>query len=105
MPHNRARLNDEPATTTSPVPRHHHIDRRAAEIAEYGAAAGDADELLSTSEVAEWLGLSTQWLEIGRHRGYGPKWIQLSPRRTRYLRSDVLAWLRSRTYARTSEYA
>lgn len=107
MPHCRARLDDEPATSSPTVPqrRRHHIDRRAAETAAEGAAAGGEDDLLSTSEVAEWLGLSTQWLEIGRTRGYGPRFVRLSPRRTRYLRGDVLAWLRERSHASTAEYA
>jgi predicted DNA-binding transcriptional regulator AlpA len=84
------------------LPARHHLDRRAGQLAEQGA--GDADDLLATDEVAAWLGVSTQFLEIARHRGYGPKFIRLSPRRTRYLRADVIEWLRQRTHACTSEY-
>ena len=58
-----------------PPPIRHHLDRRAADLAQEGAAAGEPDDLLTTTEVAEWLGLSTQWLEIGRSRGYGPKFV------------------------------
>jgi hypothetical protein len=53
-----------------PNPKKHHLDRRAAGIAE--AAVGNADDLLTTGAVASWLGCSPQWLEIGRCRGYAP---------------------------------
>lgn len=82
----------------------HHLDRRAEAIVERGNE-GDADDLLSTAQVAAWLGVSLQFLEIGRHRGYGPKFVRLSPRRVRYRRSDVLTWLKERTHAATNEYA
>jgi hypothetical protein len=66
-------------TTSSPqfsrshfgAPKRHHIDRRA-----YRIVAGDAgadDDLMSTRQVADWLGISTQWLEIGRCKNYGPR--------------------------------
>jgi len=82
----------------------HHLDRRAADLAAEGIAAGGADDLLSTSEVAEWLGLSAAWLEIGRGKNYGPRFVVLSTRRIRYRRADVLAWLAERTYAHTRQY-
>jgi predicted DNA-binding transcriptional regulator AlpA len=87
----------------SAVPKRHHLDRRAAEI--IGVNVGAEDELLTTEALARWLNVSTQWLEIGRHRGYGPKYQKLSTRCVRYMRGDVLAWLRTRTHSRTSEYA
>lgn len=86
------------------VPGRHHLDRRADHLAREGAAAGDTDDLLDTRTVAAWLGVSTQFLEIARHRGYGPRFVRLSTRRTRYKRSDVLDWLRERTHAATAEY-
>ena len=85
-------------------PSRHHLDRRAADLAAEGASAGAADELLTTSDVAEWLGLSTQWLEIGRGKNYGPRFIVLSTRRIRYRRADVLAWLAERTFVHTAQY-
>jgi predicted DNA-binding transcriptional regulator AlpA len=88
-----------------PPPIRHHLDRRAAELAQEGAAAGEADDLLNTSEVAEWLGISLQWLEIGRSKGYGPRFVRLSPRRVRYLRSSVMEWLRERQHQGTAEYS
>ena len=80
----------------------HHIDRRAAAIVEQDTA--DPDALLSTSDTAEWLGVSVQWLEIGRHKGYGPRFLKLSPKVVRYRRADVLAWLTERAHQRTAEY-
>jgi predicted DNA-binding transcriptional regulator AlpA len=84
------------------TPQRHHLDRRAADLAAQGA--GDADDLLSTSEVAEWLAVSHQFLEIARHRGGGPAFIRLGPRRVRYSRQAVRDWLHSRTHASTAEY-
>lgn len=84
-------------------PRTHHLDRRAEPLIAHGA--GDADDLLSTNAVAAWLGVSTQWLEIGRHRGYGPNFCRIGPRRIRYRRADVVAFLRERRHASTAEYA
>jgi predicted DNA-binding transcriptional regulator AlpA len=83
-------------------PRQHHLDRRAADLAE--ALDGPPDDLLKTRFVADWLGVSEQWLEIGRGKNYGPPFVRLSPRRVRYRREDVLAWLKSRTYRSTAGY-
>ena len=80
----------------------HHLDRRATDLAEKGEGA--PDDLLSTIETAIWLGVSTQFLEIGRSKGYGPPFIRIAPRRVRYRREDVLMWLKSRTHRCTSEY-
>ena len=90
-------------STSTARPRKHHLDRRASMLAEIGA--GTADDLLTTRDVAEWLGVSIQFLEIGRHRGYGPKFVRIGPARIRYRRADVLAWLEQRTFASTSQYA
>ena len=98
---------DAPRRRTSDAQHHparHHLDRRAAELAAEGEAAGGADDLLTTSDVAEWLGLSTQWLEIGRGKNYGPRFIVLSTRQIRYRRADVLAWLSERTFVHTAQY-
>jgi hypothetical protein len=81
----------------------HHLDKRAATIV---AAAADEDgrELLSTDEAAAWLGVSTSWLEIGRHKGWGPPFVVLTARMVRYERHMVLTWLRERTHQCTNEY-
>jgi predicted DNA-binding transcriptional regulator AlpA len=91
------------AQHSRPPPRTHHLDKRAADLL---AALGsnDADDLLTTKEVAAWLNVSTQWLEIGRHKKYGPRYVRLSQRCVRYRRGDVLDWLASRTHASTREY-
>lgn len=90
--------------STRPGPRKdtHHIDKRAHLIA--NASKSGADDLLTTIEVAAWIGVSVQFLEIGRGKGYGPRFKKISPRCVRYLRSDVLDWLKSRTHACTAEY-
>ena len=84
------------------VPSKFLIDKRAADVV--ANADGEPDDVLSTKEVAHWLRLSTQWLEIGRCRGYGPRFVRLSPRRVRYRRADILTWLDERTHAATGEY-
>ena len=45
------------------LPKRHHIDRRASKIAT--DIDGDNDALVSTRALADQLGISTQWLEIG----------------------------------------
>ena len=85
-------------------PKRHHIDRRATDLVA-ASSSRDPDDLLSTQQVAGWIGVSEQFLEIGRHRGYGPKFVKVSPRRVRYRRGDVLSWLEQRTHASTAEYA
>lgn len=84
-------------------PKKHHLDRRAHKLLAEGAD-GHPDDLLTTSQTAIWLGTSTQWLEIGRSRGFGPKFIRVSPRKVRYRRRDVLFWLEERTYQSTQDY-
>jgi hypothetical protein len=83
-------------------PKSHHIDRRAHNIVAANVGAGD--ELLDTNATAAWLGVSMQFLEIGRSKGYGPKFTKISPRCVRYRRGDVLRWLRARTHQSTAEY-
>jgi len=91
------------ASTESPeVPGRHHLDRRAEKLA--GENVGAEDDLLSTRKVADWLGVSTQWVEIGRSKKYGPKFVRVGPRVIAYRRGDVLKWLRERTHASTAEY-
>ncbi len=76
--------------------KRHHLDRRAPAI--LAANTGDPDELLSTKQLAHRLGVSEQFLEIGRSRGYGygPDFVRLSPRCIRYRWRDVVAWLEER---------
>jgi hypothetical protein len=91
-----------PIALRTPPPLRHHLDRRAATIAEAGS--GDDDDLLNTMQVASWLGVSTQWIEIGRSKGYGPEFVRCGIRRIRYLRRSVKKWLLARQYASTAGY-
>jgi hypothetical protein len=81
----------------------HHLDKRAAVLA---AVPGSDDELLNTMQTAVWLGVSIQWLEIGRSKNYayGPPFERLGPHTIRYRRDAVRKWLDSRTFNCTSEY-
>jgi hypothetical protein len=82
-------------------PQKFHLDKRAAGLS---TVAGDDDELLDTAAIAAWLGVSTQWLEIGRVRGYGPPFERLAPRVIRYRRGKTRQWLDERSHHCTSEY-
>lgn len=84
-------------------PNRHHLDSRAAELAEL-AERGSPDDLFPTDEAARLIGVSCQFLEIGRTKGYGPRFVRISPRCVRYRRSDILSWLNSRTHSSTAEY-
>ena len=99
--------NRAPRTSADPdaaaeAPRTHHIDKRAAAI--LTATTGTDDDLLTTPETSAWLNCSTQWLEIGRNKGYGPPFERLAPRMIRYQRGAVRKWLEKRSHRSTSEY-
>jgi predicted DNA-binding transcriptional regulator AlpA len=51
-------------------------------------------EWFNTEQAAAYIGFSTEYLEIARHRddGTGPKYIK-HPRAVRYRRSDLDAWM------------
>jgi predicted DNA-binding transcriptional regulator AlpA len=95
-------LDSAPPAPASEVPQRHHLDRRAEPL--IAAGAGADDDLLSTRELATWLGVSEQWCEIARHRGYGPRYVRIGPRRIRYRRADVIIFLQERRHSATSEY-
>jgi hypothetical protein len=83
----------------------HHLDRRALDLIELANKDTD-DELMATLPVAVWLGVSPEWLEIGRSTGrWGPPYLRLSPRRIRYHRGSVKKWLLERAHRSTAEYA
>jgi hypothetical protein len=90
------------APKTFPIPKRHHLDRRADRIAAEGP--GDNDELLTTKQVADWFAVSEEWLEIGRSKGFGPRYKRLGPNLIRYTRGDCRQFLKDRTYASTAEY-
>jgi hypothetical protein len=84
------------------APKRFHLDKRAAEIAT--SNDGSDDELLTTEQISKWFGVSIQWIEIGRLRGYGPPFERLTARCIRYHRGKVRRWLDSRTHLSTAEY-
>jgi hypothetical protein len=84
-----------PSPNPAPLPRTHHLDRYADDLAAH-IARGDPDELLYTPVVARVINTSPTWLEIGRVKGWGPPFVRLSSRVVRYRRRDVVEWLRSR---------
>ena len=61
------------------IPGSLHIDKRAARVLADPMSDGDADELLSTKQVSEWIDYSTQWLEIARNKGTGPRFLRNGP--------------------------
>jgi hypothetical protein len=87
-------------SSVSSIPLNHHLDKRAADLIEEGR--GDPDDLLTTPATADWLQVSTEWLEVGRSKGYGPPYVRLSPTRVRYRRGDVRGWLVDRTVHHSS---
>lgn len=98
----------KPSKPLKPKPRSApvrlHIDRRASKILASADPVTDDDVILDTKTVADWLGVSVQFLEIGRSKGYGPRFVRVSSRRVGYLRRDVRSWLKARTFASTAEY-
>lgn len=82
-----------------------HLTKKAVELADIGKSEGGPDDLLTSEDVAKWIGTSQQFVELGRLKGYGPRYTRLSPRVIRYRRCDVIKWLESRTHASTAEYA
>ncbi len=62
----------------------------------------DRSAYLTTSEAAEYLRLSKQFLEIARHRGDGPPDIKLS-RAVRYHRLSLDQWMLERQRDHTAE--
>jgi predicted DNA-binding transcriptional regulator AlpA len=79
-----------------------HIDKRAASII---AAAPKEEAVFDTKQLAAWLGLSPQFLEIARCKGYGPDYVVISPRVVRYRKSDVIKWLEQRTEILNKQYS
>ena len=61
----------------------------------------NVDPLLSERELCIWLGVSLPSLQRLRSNGAGPRFVKLTRRRIGYRRSDVDAWLATRTTDRT----
>lgn len=53
----------------------------------------EAEQLLTTAEVADLLNVAVGTLRWWRHTGVGPKAFKLGARKVMYRRSDVTDWL------------
>ncbi len=84
--------------------KRHGRERERAAVNEAAAAAALAnmDEVLTTSEAAEYLKCSEQHLEASRVRGDGPPFTRVGSRIIRYRKSAILAWMAAREVASTS---
>lgn len=90
-------------TTPSVRQRRSHIVRNANQRADL--LAGSDDAAFNTAEAAVVCGCSVGYLEGKRCTGGGPPFRRISPRMIRYLKSDLVEWLRTRErHAATSEY-
>jgi hypothetical protein len=90
-------------TLTLPIKR--HFDRRAGQLAEQGQVTGNDDDLLTSQQLADWLGVSLPWVEITRSQGNGPPFVRLNPNNIKYRRDAVVEWLKQREYTSTAQYA
>jgi hypothetical protein len=68
------------------------------------AANFHPEERITTKELATWLGVSEQMLEINRHNGVGPTYERVGPKAIRYRIGTVLTYLKSTQHKSTSEY-
>jgi predicted DNA-binding transcriptional regulator AlpA len=59
--------------------------------------------VLRRPDAARYLGLSVRTLERFATEGSGPRFVRLSASATGYTLEDLDAWLKSRTFASTSE--
>jgi excisionase family DNA binding protein len=64
-----------------------------------------SDRLLNTKQAAEYLGVSSSFLEKDRWRGSRIPFIRLGSRAIRYQMADLQAYIDSQSYQSTSEYA
>jgi hypothetical protein len=85
------------------IPKNHYHDKLAAVLA--GHIEGDDDVVVRTPAAASMLGMSIQWMESGRHYGYGPEFIHIGPRAIGYTLGALRKYLNERSrYRCTSEY-
>lgn len=55
------------------------------------------NKMMTTSEVAEYIGYDRRSVQNMRHRGEGPAYIRLNGRTVRYRREVVESWLEANT--------
>jgi excisionase family DNA binding protein len=78
-------------------------NRRAVTLTPVSHELAVTSGLLCTKEAARLLGVHHNTLCKWRIRGIGPRFIKAGTT-VRYRRSDIEAWLQSRTYENTTEY-
>jgi hypothetical protein len=81
-----------------------HLDRRASSLLQSHVSEGPDDELLTTPQLANWFGTTTQKVEGDRRKGIGPPFVQMAGRDIRYSRGTVRKWLEQRVRQCTAEY-
>ena len=62
-----------------------------------------SDEILDTKGAAAFVKVSDRTLEGFRVKGGGPQFLNPSPKIVRYLKSDLIAWLRDHRRVSTSD--
>ncbi len=67
------------------------------------APKGLEDGLFTPKQAADFLGLTTRFLEMRRYRGDGPKFVRVSASCVRYLPSDLVEWVHERRRSSTSD--
>jgi hypothetical protein len=90
-------------TITPDSERRLHLDKRVESLVA-AAPESTGDDLLTTVQVAGWLGVTPQWVELARAKGYGPPFIRIAPQVIRYKRDVVIEWLKAREHKLVSEY-
>lgn len=67
------------------------------------AKVPDVLALLTTTDAAEFLGVSRRTLEGWRVKGGGPRFVSVSRGMVRYRRTDLESWIEGRVVANTTE--
>jgi hypothetical protein len=91
-------------TSPSKKPRGNlHLDKRADAIFDIGE--GDADDLLTETQMAQWFGVDEKWMKSARQRAVGPPFTCLDGLHTiRYRRGDARTWLKKRSRIHARKY-
>ena len=61
------------------------------------------DRLLGPGEAANYLDMTTRFLEARRSRGGGPKYIRIGANRVKYSLADLREWVSERRRTSTSD--
>jgi len=105
MPKQKSPVKVVVASLPPANPKTFHIDRRADAILSAPASHGDPNDLLTPAQVAQWFGVSPQWLATRRSKGDGPEYERLSPKVVRYRRYKCWAFLDACARRRTADYS